>query len=107
MRVKAMIQDGEDATTVWSPIKDAERLAILAAILNGNPIPTAYRLNYVANFYIGPLVAMLEGRFRMTRSEWIVLFCLHRRPALSAQQISIVTGRPKTSLSTGVKHLLK
>ena len=41
----------------------------------------------------------------MTRPEWIVLFCLTRRSGLSAQQISDVTGRPKTSISAAVKQL--
>ena len=68
---------------------------LLEAILKDNPIPLAYRMNYIANFYVGPLVAMMEKSFKLTRSEWIVLFCLTRQPRLNAQQISIVTGRPE------------
>src|SRR4029453_1067390 len=34
-------------------------------------------------------------------------FCLHQRRGMNAQQISNVTGRPKTSISAAVKQLLK
>ncbi len=92
--------------TVWRPAPDARDL-ILAAILHRNPIPVAYRINYLANFYVGPLVTEMENTHGMTRPEWIVLFCLHQRRGLNAQQISNVSGRPKTSVSAAVKQLLK
>ena len=92
--------------TGWRPGPDLREL-ILAAILHRNPIPVAYRLNYLANFYVGPLVAKMERTHRMTRSEWIVLFCLRQRRGMNAQQISTVTGRPKTSISAAVKKLMK
>lgn len=91
--------------TIWQPDADAARRLTLAAILDDNPIPIAYRLNYLANFYVGPLIKKMEQELGMTRPEWIVLFCLTRRSGLSAQQISDVTGRPKTSISTAVNQL--
>jgi DNA-binding MarR family transcriptional regulator len=91
--------------TSWQPGGELLHGLILEAILKGNPIPLAYRINYVANFYVGPLVAQMEKAHRLTRSEWIVLFCLNRQPRLNAQQIHIVTGRPKTSIATAVKLL--
>src|SRR5690349_3960845 len=84
----------------WQPDANVLHHLILDAILTDNPIPLAYRINYVANFYVGPLVAQMEKVHRLTRPEWIVLFCLTRQPRLNAQQISIVTGRPKTSVAT-------
>lgn len=95
------------ARTVWQPEARPSRGRILAAILENNPIPVAYRLNFLANFYVGPLIKEIEKAFRMTRPEWIVLFCLHQRAGLSAQQISHVTGRPKTSVSAAIKLLQK
>ncbi len=91
--------------TVWQPDTDGARRLTLAAILANNPLPIAYRLNYLANFYVGPLIKNMEQDFRMTRPEWIVLFCLTRISGLSAQQISDVTGRPKTSISAAVNQL--
>ena len=93
--------------TTWEPENDLVRHLVLAAILKNNPIPAAYRLNYVANFYVGPLIKRMEEKHRMTRPEWIVLFCLNQQPSLNAQQISNVTGRPKTSISTAVRQLQK
>ena len=71
--------------TVWEPENDLLRQLVLTAILKNNPIPIAYRLNYVANFYVGPLVKSMEETHRMTRPEWIVLFCLNQQAGLNAQ----------------------
>jgi len=104
--VKSVKQPQTEAPdTVWRPGPDLREL-LLAAILHRNPIPIAYRLNYLANFYVGPLVARMEKTHRMTRSEWIVLFCLHQRRGMNAQQISTVTGRAKTSVSAAIKQLM-
>jgi DNA-binding MarR family transcriptional regulator len=91
----------------WQPEAGSLHHLILEAILKDNPIPIAYRINYVANFYVGPLVAHMEKNHRLTRPEWIVLFCLTQQPRLNAQQISIVTGRPKTSVAAAVNLLQK
>jgi DNA-binding MarR family transcriptional regulator len=101
------VADSSARHTVWQPDNDVMRQLVLAAILKNNPIPIAYRLNYVANFYVGPLIKAIEKKHRMTRPEWIVLFCLNQQPGLNAQQISSVTGRPKTSISGAVKQLQK
>src|SRR4051812_41864369 len=101
-RVTAAI---EQEHTSWQPGGDVLHQLLLDAILKNNPIPAAYRISYVANFYVGPLVAKMEKEFKLTRPEWIVLFCLTRQPRLNAQQISIVTGRPKTSIASAVKLL--
>jgi DNA-binding MarR family transcriptional regulator len=89
----------------WQPAAEPIHTLLLKAILTDNPIPAAYRINYVANFYVGPLIGMIESSFKLTRAEWVVLFCLTRQPRLNAQQISIVTGRPKTSIASAVKNL--
>ena len=89
----------------WQPELGSLHHLILEAILHDNPIPIAYRVNYIANFYVGPLVARMEKTFKLSRPEWIVLFCLMQQPRLNAQQISIVTGRPKTSVAAAVKTL--
>lgn len=100
-------QDPQGGQTVWQPAAARTRDLILAAILERNPIPIAYRVNYLANFYVGPLVKELEKSFGMSRPEWIVLFCLHQQRGLNAQQISHVTGRPKTSISAAINLLQK
>jgi DNA-binding MarR family transcriptional regulator len=98
----------ENGATSWQPpVGDVLHDLMLDAVLHDNPIPLAYRISYVANFYVGPLVAWMEKRFKLTRPEWIILFCLMRRPRLNAQLISVVTGRPKTSVASAVKLLQK
>lgn len=96
-----------DMRTSWQPSPDALHHLLLEAILKDNPIPAAYRISYVANFYVGPLVAWMEKSFSLTRPEWIVLFCLTQQARLNAQQISEVTGRPKTSIAGAIKQLQK
>lgn len=95
----------DEGQTVWQPDSDFGRRETLSAVLKDNPLPIAYRLSYVANFYVGPLVKNLELTFHLSRAEWIILFCLNQRPDLNAQQISNVSGRPKTSISAAVRQL--
>ena len=71
----------DDQSTSWQPDGAVLHHLILDAILRNNPIPAAYRINYVANFYVGPLVAMMEKSFQLTRSEWIVLYLDRSHPA--------------------------
>lgn len=75
-------------------------------ILTVNPIRMAYRLNYVANFYTGPLYKEIERRWELTRPEYIVLFCLLQTPRLLAKDIVAICGRPKNSISRAVNALI-
>jgi DNA-binding MarR family transcriptional regulator len=104
---KRAIAKADESERSWQPNGDVLHQLLLEAILKNNPIPAAYRINYVANFYVGPLIADMEKTFRLTRPEWIVLFCLTQQPRLNAQQISMVTGRAKTSVAGAVKLLQK
>lgn len=83
------------------------RAAILAPILENNPILDSYLLNYLANFYVGPLLKIVEERQGLTRPEWIVIFCLNQCEGLNAQQISDATGRAKSSIAHAVNLLRK
>jgi len=105
MRKTAELAANGGGRTVWEPDSDFSRRETLAAVLENNPLPIAYRLNYLANFYVEPLVKNIERTFDLSRPEWIILFCLNQRPDLNAQQISNVTGRPKTSISAAVRQL--
>jgi DNA-binding MarR family transcriptional regulator len=101
-----MIKRATAQTHLSQPAEgDVLHRLLLDAILKNNPIPTAYRISYVANFYVGPLIAQMERSFGLTRPEWIVLFCLTQQARMNAQQISIVTGRAKTSIAGAVKQL--
>ena len=75
-------------------------------ILTINPIRLAYRLNYVANFYSGPLYKEVEQRWGLSRPDFITLFCLLQLPGLLARDIVEICGRPKNSISRAVNGLL-
>jgi MarR family transcriptional regulator, temperature-dependent positive regulator of motility len=78
----------------------------LIEILTINPTRLAYRLNYVANYYTGPLYKHLEQRWGLSRPDYITLFCLHQLPGLRARDIVAICGRPKNSISRAVNGLL-
>jgi len=76
-------------------------------ILEVNPIRIAYRLNYVANFYTGPIYKEIERSHGLSRPEYIVMFCLMLEPGLLARDIVAICGRPKNSISRAVNALLR
>jgi DNA-binding MarR family transcriptional regulator len=96
---------GEKRVSRVHPI--SPRAAAVAPILEHNPFLDAYLLNYLANFYVGPLLKVADARQGLTRPEWIVIFCLVQHEGLNAQQISDATGRAKSSISHAVKLLQK
>lgn len=75
-------------------------------ILDDSPIPFAFRINYLANFFTGSVYRDVAERFGVARSEFVVLFCLRRLGALTAQDVCQITGRPKNSVSRAVNALL-
>jgi DNA-binding MarR family transcriptional regulator len=73
----------------------------LAKILSANEITIGYRLSYVANYFTGPVYAQIAERAGLTRSE-----CLHHLGKVTAQDVCLVTGRPKNSISQAVSKLV-
>lgn len=72
----------------------------------GNPIGIAWRINYVANFYTGPVYKTVQARWGLSRPEFIVMFCLSRIPGLLARDIVTLCGRPKNSISRAVNAVM-
>ena len=70
-----------------------------------NTLTTAWRLNYVANFYVVPFYLALEQRIGVSRPEYVILFCTAQYPGVTAQEIVAATGRPKNSISAAVAKL--
>jgi len=70
-----------------------------------NAVTTAWRLNYVANFYAVPFYLALEKRIGISRPEYVILFCAAQHPGVTAQEIVASTGRPKNSISVAVSKL--
>lgn len=66
----------------------------------------AWRINFVANFFTGPVYRQLSEQHGITRPEFVILYCLEHMPGLVAQDICRVTGQPKNSISRAVSDLL-
>ena len=85
----------------------ADRFGHLALeMLNETELSDAWRLNFLANFFVGKAYRILEARFGISRPEFVVLYCLSQRPGLVAQEVCDVTGLPKNSISRAVLSLL-
>jgi MarR family transcriptional regulator, temperature-dependent positive regulator of motility len=74
-------------------------------MLSGNAVTTAWRLNYIANFFAVPFYLALEQQIGISRPEYVILFCVAHHPGITAQEIVAVTGRPKNSISVAVSKL--
>jgi DNA-binding MarR family transcriptional regulator len=76
-------------------------------ILESNEITVGYRVSYLANFYVGPIYGELAKSLGVSRSEFVVVFCLHHLGSITAQQVCEITGRPKNSISQAVRKLIQ
>ncbi|MFC2967750.1 MarR family winged helix-turn-helix transcriptional regulator [Acidimangrovimonas pyrenivorans] len=84
-----------------------ERFGALSLVmLNDTPLSPAWRLNFLANFFTGPVYRELEQRTGLSRAEFVILFSLSQRSGLVARDICLVTGLPKNSISRAVSTLL-
>ena len=75
-------------------------------MLRDTALSPAWRLNFLANFFTGPLYRDLDARFGISRPEFVILYCLSQRPDLVARDICLVTGMPKNSISRAVSDLI-
>jgi len=76
-------------------------------MLNETPLAPAWRINFLANFFTGPIYRDIAQRFGLSRPGFVVLFCMSQQPGLVARDIGRVTGQPKNSISRAVSELLK
>ncbi|WP_374668041.1 MarR family winged helix-turn-helix transcriptional regulator [Ramlibacter sp.] len=76
-------------------------------ILQDRTIPFAYRISFLANFFTGSVYRQVLARHDVARSEFVLLYCLHRLGELTAQQVCDITGRPKNSVSRAVNAMLE
>jgi len=76
-------------------------------MLDDTELRHAWRINFVANFFTGPVYRQLGEKFGITRPEFVILYCLKHVPGLVAQDICRVTGQPKNSISRAVSDLLR
>jgi DNA-binding MarR family transcriptional regulator len=87
------------------PNKVVEDTGIRESMLRANSLTSAWRLNYIANFYTVPFYLALERTIGITRAEYVILFCVAQNHGITAQDIVAASGRPKNSLSMAVAKL--
>ncbi|MEM8552243.1 MAG: MarR family winged helix-turn-helix transcriptional regulator [Pseudomonadota bacterium] len=75
-------------------------------MLENTELSPAWRVNFLANFFVGPLYRELQERYGLSRPQFVVLYCLAQQPGLVARDVSLVTGLPKNSISRAVSELL-
>ncbi|MBD3666281.1 MarR family winged helix-turn-helix transcriptional regulator [Sulfitobacter aestuariivivens] len=81
--------------------------ALSLVMLDDTDLRHAWRINFLANFFTGPVYRHLGEKFGITRPEFVILYCLEHMPGLVAQDICRVTGQPKNSISRAVSDLLE
>ena len=84
----------------------AARFGALAVTLaREGPVPTAWKLSFLANVFTGPLYRLTEARFGLSRPDFVILLCLGEEPGLMARDVGRLTGLPKNSISRAVGGL--
>lgn len=72
-----------------------------------SPAKYGFRITTLRNWYAVPGFSRAEREFGLTESETTVIFCLGHVPGLRAKDVSIISARPKNSISRAVHLLLK
>lgn len=63
-------------------------------------------LSFVTSAIIVPAYDTVKREAGITRAEYLLLLCLSHYPALTAQDVSRLTGRPRNSISRAVHRML-
>lgn len=78
----------------------------IAAFLDEVEFRDAALLSFVTSAIIVPAYDEIKHSFGIIRAEYLLLLCLSHFPALTAQDVSRLTGRPRNSISRAVKRML-
>ncbi|WP_300063960.1 MarR family winged helix-turn-helix transcriptional regulator [uncultured Roseobacter sp.] len=76
-------------------------------MLHQTELSDAWRINFIANFFTGPLYGHLQEEFDLSRAGFVILFSLSQSESLVARDICQVTGLPKNSISRAISDLQK
>lgn len=79
--------------------------SLRARMLRDPGVPSAYRLNYVANRFTTALYAEIAAATGLDRARFIAMLCLSRSGEATAQEIAEATHRPKNSMSRAIRQL--
>ena len=76
-------------------------------LIADSPVKYGFRITTVRNWYAVPAFGRIEREFGLTDSEITVIFCLGHIAALRAKDVSVISARPKNSISRAVHLLLR
>ena len=79
--------------------------ALAVTLARDGPVPTAWKLSFLANVFTGPLYRLTEARLGLARPDFVILLCLREAPGLMARDVVRLTGLPKNSISRAVGGL--
>lgn len=85
----------------------APKIPTTLELIADSPVKYGFRITTVRNWYAVPAFARIERDLSLTESEVTILFCLGHIPALRAKDVSVISARPKNSISRGVHMLLR
>jgi DNA-binding MarR family transcriptional regulator len=80
---------------------------MIATKLWENPCWFSFRINYLALLFNLPVYGWIERRYEMARPEYVVLYSLGVKDAISANDICQSSGFPKNTLSRAIQKLLQ
>jgi DNA-binding MarR family transcriptional regulator len=67
----------------------------------------SFRINYLALRFNGPVYGRIADRHDLSRPEYLVLYSLHLRDGIAAQDICDTAGFPKNTISRAIHKLVK
>ncbi len=103
----ALTQWRRDEMVTDEQLLMVERFGPLSLLmLHETPLSPAWNLNFLANFFTGPIYRELAERFDLSRPEFVILYTLKHAKGLVARDICLATGLPKNSISRSVSELL-
>ncbi|MCR6475961.1 MarR family transcriptional regulator [Variovorax sp. ZS18.2.2] len=70
-------------------------------------ITYASQISYLASFYTNSVYRQVMEKHEISRSDFVVVFCLNKAGEMTAQDICAFTGRPKNSVSRAVNTMLE
>jgi len=79
----------------------------ISNLLEESSVRHIWRLSFLVNFFLRPMYVKIENLYGVSRADVQILYSLTRRDVLLAQDIALVTGQPKNTISRAVSQLLK
>jgi len=78
----------------------------ISNLLEESSVRHIWRLSFLVNFFLDPLYSETAKRYGLSRADVQILYSLKQRHVLLAQDIAMITGRPKNTISRAVSTLL-